>query len=48
MSTVMKHKIFNNNYILSVRTRFDLNPKTGMDPGPRSPNNEFIECRKES
>ena len=22
--------------------------KTGMDPGPRSPNNEFIECRKES
>ena len=22
--------------------------KTGMDPGPHSPNNEFIECRKES
>ena len=22
--------------------------KTGMDPGPRSPNNEFIECGKES
>ena len=22
--------------------------KTGMDPGPRSPNNEFIECRSES
>ena len=22
--------------------------KTGMDPGPRNPNNEFIECRKES
>ena len=22
--------------------------KTGMDPGPRSPNNEFVECRKES
>ena len=31
-----------------VRTRIDLNPKTGMDPGPRSPNNEFVECRKES
>ena len=25
-----------------------LESKTGMDPGPRSPNNEFIECRKES
>ena len=22
--------------------------KTGMDPGPLSPNNEFIECRSES
>ena len=25
-----------------------LESKTGMDPGPRSSNNEFIECRKES
>ena len=25
-----------------------LESKTGMDPGPRSPNNEFIECGKES
>ena len=25
-----------------------LESKTGMDPGPRNPNNEFIECRKES
>ena len=33
---------------LYVRTRFDLNPKTGTDPGSHSPNNEFIECRKES
>ena len=22
--------------------------KAGVDPGPRSPNNEFIECRSES
>ena len=25
-----------------------LESKTGMDSGPRSPNNEFVECRKES
>ena len=25
-----------------------LESKTGTDPGSRSPNNEFIECRKES
>ena len=25
-----------------------LESKTGVDPGPRSPNNEFIECKKES
>ena len=25
-----------------------LESKTGVDPGPRSPNNEFIECRSES
>ena len=25
-----------------------LESKTGMDPGSRSPNNKFIECRKES
>ena len=25
-----------------------LESKKGMDPGPRSPNNEFIECGKES
>ena len=28
----------------SARTRFGLNPKTGMDPGPQSPSNKFIEC----
>ena len=28
----------------NVRTRFGLNPKTGMDPGPQSPNNKFVEC----
>ena len=33
-------------YICKDQNR--LESKTGMDPGPRSPNNEFIECRKES
>ena len=28
----------------SVRTRFGLNPKTGMDPGPQGPSNKFVEC----
>ena len=32
-------------YMLAVRTRFGLNPKTGMDPGPQSPCNKFVECR---
>ena len=27
-----------------VRTRFGLNPKTGMDPGPQNPNDKFVEC----
>ena len=31
-----------------VRTQIRLESKTGMDPGPRSPNNEFIERRKEN
>ena len=30
------------------RTRFSLNPKTGMDPGPQSPYNKFVECRVKS
>ena len=43
--------------ITIVRTSFDLDPfkdqfqlrsNTGMDPGPRSPNNEFVECGKKS
>ena len=25
-----------------------LESRTGMDPGPRSPNDKFIECRRES
>ena len=31
-----------------VRTRFGLNPKTGMDPSPQSPCNKFVECRVKS
>ena len=29
---------------VGVRTRFGLNPKTGMDPGPQNPSNKFVEC----
>ena len=31
-----------------VRTGFDSNPKTGMDLGPTSPNNKFIESGRKS
>ena len=29
--------------IVTVRTSFGLDPKTGLGPGPTSLNNEFIE-----
>ena len=32
----------------TVRTRFGLNPKTGMDPGPQSPYNKFVKYRIKS
>ena len=35
-------------YIDDCKDQIWLESKTGMDPGPRSPNNEFIECRKEN
>ena len=31
-----------------VRTSFDSNPKTGMDSGPTSPNNKFVESGRKS
>ena len=31
-------------FIYTVRTRFGLNPQTGMDPGPQDPSNKFVEC----
>ena len=34
--------------IENVRTRFGLDPKTRVDPGPQSPNNKFVECRVKS
>ena len=34
--------------LVNVRTSFDSNPKTGMDSGPTSPNNKFVESRKKS
>ena len=35
-------------YIYISKDPIWLESKTGMDPSPRSPNNEFIECGKES
>ena len=35
-------------YIYICKDPIWFESKTGMDPGPRSPNNEFIECGKES
>ena len=35
-------------YIYKCKDLIWLESKTGMDPGPHSPNNEFIECRKEN
>ena len=34
--------------IENVRTRFGLDPKTRVDPGPQSPNNKFVEYRVKS
>ena len=31
-----------------VRTSFGLDSKTGMDPGPTSPHNKFVECGRKS
>ena len=36
------------NYKVLVRTSFGLNPKTGMDLGPQSLCNKFVECRVKS
>ena len=33
----------NLHFIPNVRTGFNLNPKIGMDSGPTSPNNKFVE-----
>ena len=29
--------------IVTIRTSFDLDSKTGLDSGPTSPNNKFVE-----
>ena len=34
--------------IYICKDQFRLRSNTGMDPGPRSPNNEFVECGKKS
>ena len=34
--------------MIAVRTSFGLDPKTGMDLGPTSPNNKFVESGRKS
>ena len=34
--------------IIIVRTSFGLDSKTGLDSGPTSPNNKFVECGRKS
>ena len=34
--------------IIIVRTNFGLDSKTGLDSGPTSPNNKFVECGRKS
>ena len=41
----LQFKQFINNI---CKDQFRLRSNTRMDPGPRSPNNEFVECRKKS
>ena len=35
-------------FFMVVRTGFDSNPKIGMDSGPTSPNNKFVESGRKS
>ena len=42
--TIVKSKIIKDR----CKDQFRLRSNTGMDPGPRSPNNEFVECGKKS
>ena len=35
-------------WLYKCKDQFRLRSNTGMDPGPRSPNNEFVECGKKS
>ena len=34
--------------MIIVKTNFDLDPKTGLDSGPTSPNNKFVECKRKN
>ena len=35
-------------FVHFCKDQFRLESRIGMDPGPRSPNNKFIECGRES
>ena len=34
--------------MVTIRTGFDSNPKTGMDSSPTNPNNKFVENGRKS
>ena len=50
--TIMAENLFKADYIklfiYTCKDQFRFRSNTGMDPGPRSPNNEFVECGKKS
>ena len=47
--TLPTYSSFKKIYIYNhCKDQFRLRSNTGMDPGPRSPNNEFVECGKKS
>ena len=44
----IKQNFYHKNKNNQCKDQFRLRSNTGMDPGPRSPNNEFVECGKKS
>ena len=46
--TILGNMHYAFNYKFSCKDQFRLRSNTGMDPDPRSPNNEFVECGKKS
>ena len=49
MLCIVVYNIFNGEFKLEpVRTSYSLDLKTGLDSGPTSSNNEFVECGRKN